>query len=88
MRSETRKTEAMMALALFSLFAFCTLASVLVLADSGMRAVDAWHRLRGELRMISGEFGTTLAQSPLPNSGRIVRLDCQEIMQGAPRAAA
>lgn len=78
----------MMALALFSLFSVCALASVLVLADSGMRAVGAWHRLRGELRMLSGECGTTQALAPVTNAGRIVRLNCQEIMQGAPRAAA
>lgn len=78
----------MMALALFSLFALCTIASVLVLADSGMRAVGAWHRLRGELRMISGECAAQLVSMESPRSARIVRLDCNQVMQGAGRAAA
>lgn len=88
MQSETRKSQAMMALALFSLFALCAIASTLVLADSGIRAVDAWHRLRSELRALSGETGTVLATAPMPTTCRIVRLDSQAIMQAERRAAA
>ena len=88
MRSETRKTEAMMALALFFLFALCALASVLVLTDSGMRAVDAWHRLRGELRMISGECAAQLVQPESTIAARVVRFDGNAFMLQSARVAA
>jgi hypothetical protein len=64
----------MIALALFALFALCALVSLLVLADSGLRAVDAWHRLRGELRVLSGECGTALTERHTQQSARVVRL--------------
>lgn len=78
----------MMALALFCLFALCAIANLLVLADSGMRGVDAWHRLRRELRTLSGECGTRLAPAPMPTTCRVIRFDSQAIMQGGLRAAA
>lgn len=78
----------MMALVLFCLFALCTLASLLVLVDSGMRGVDAWHRLRRELRTLSGECGTMRAPAPMPPTGRVIRVDGQAIMQGERCAAA
>lgn len=78
----------MMALALFTLFALCAVASLLVLADSGLRAAGAWHRLRGELRALSGECGSMLAQTEAPRAGRVVRVECRDIMRGALRAAA
>lgn len=78
----------MMALALFSLFALCALASLLVLTDSGMRAVDAWHRLRGELRMLSGEYASQVVQADVPSTARIMRFEGQAFIQQSLRAAA
>lgn len=72
----------MMALALFSLFAVCAFASVLVLTDSGLRAVGAWHRLRGELQMLSGECGSALAQAEAPLTGRVVKLAPRQVKPG------
>lgn len=76
----------MMTVALFTLFALGALTSLLVLADSGLRAVDAWHRLQGELRVLSGECGSTLVQSATPGTARVVRMTGQNVMQW--RAAA
>lgn len=42
----------MLAIALFAFFGAAALASVAVLADSGLRGVAAVRRLRGELRML------------------------------------
>ena len=78
----------MMTLALSALFTLCLLASGLVLADSGMRAVGAWRRLRGELRMVSGECATRLIEVGAPRAARVARLDCQDLMPVALRAAA
>lgn len=78
----------MMALALFSLFALCAVASLLVLTDSGMRAVDAWHRLRGELRLLSGEYATQIIQAEIPATARVMRFDGTAFIQQSPRAAA
>ena len=78
----------MLTLALFCLFALCAIASLLVLVDSGMRGVDAWHRLRRELRTLSGECGAQLAPPPTPATCHVTRSESQAIMQGRLRVAA
>ncbi len=78
----------MLSLALFALFALCGLASGLVLADSGMRAVGAWRRLRGELRTLKGECATTPEKAEAPCPVRIARLNYPDLTQAGLRAAA
>ena len=78
----------MMTAALFTLFALGALVSLLVLADSGMRAVDAWHRLRGELRTLSGKYGSARVQQETPWRARVVRMTGQNVMRSGWRAAA
>ena len=78
----------MMVLALFTLFALCALSSILVLADSGMRAAGAWHRLRGELRVLSGECGAALVRKDPPDGARVIRIGYRDVMSGGGRAAA
>ncbi|MFN4112816.1 MAG: hypothetical protein ACK4GD_02610 [Sphingomonadaceae bacterium] len=78
----------MMALILFTLFAVAAVASLIVLADSGLRAVDAWHRLRGELQALSGLHAVALTKRTVPARARIVRLKRNETFYTFSRAAA
>ena len=78
----------MMALALFTLFAIGALASVLVLADSGLRAVQAWQRLSRELSILTGERSAALVQADAACSARIVRPAGHDFRRNGWRAAA
>ena len=78
----------MLSLALFALFALCSLVSGLVLADSGMRAVGAWRRLRGELRTMKGDCAITPGKAETPHPVRIARLNYPDLTQAELRAAA
>ena len=78
----------MMALALITLFALAAFTSLVVLADSGLRAVDAWHRLRGELQALSGLHASAVTRQTVPVQARIARLNGHELLREVSRAAA